>query len=274
CKNTMHKLVHLPINQLNEHITCRLCQGYLIDATTIVECLHAFCRSCLLTHLTQQHACPVCDIQLHKGDPYRAIRLDRALQSLVYKLVPGLFKSEMTRRRQFYVEHPSAGSDRALSPEKRGDLLAPETASLVQDDERVSLSLELADTKRIRNGRLLRTDCVDQTRACYLLAPACLTVQQLQKFLRLKLDLRPTQSIAIFYTEDCLHADFSIMDIAYVYAWRRKGPLRLFYTVLESAAARASAGAAAAAAAAGCPSSTFGLSSCSASDSGADANSS
>lgn len=25
---------------INEHITCRLCAGYLIDATTITECLH------------------------------------------------------------------------------------------------------------------------------------------------------------------------------------------------------------------------------------------
>ncbi len=37
------KLCHI-----NAHITCRLCEGYLIDATTVTECLHT-CRS-LLTH--------------------------------------------------------------------------------------------------------------------------------------------------------------------------------------------------------------------------------
>ncbi|KAK3698103.1 hypothetical protein QZH41_017523 [Actinostola sp. cb2023] len=31
---------NISLSQLNEHITCRLCKGYLIDATTIVECLH------------------------------------------------------------------------------------------------------------------------------------------------------------------------------------------------------------------------------------------
>lgn len=25
---------------INAHITCRLCNGYLIDATTVTECLH------------------------------------------------------------------------------------------------------------------------------------------------------------------------------------------------------------------------------------------
>ena len=27
--------------RLNEHLTCKLCDGYFIDATTIIECLHS-----------------------------------------------------------------------------------------------------------------------------------------------------------------------------------------------------------------------------------------
>lgn len=30
----------VPISELNEHITCKLCAGYLIDATMVTECLH------------------------------------------------------------------------------------------------------------------------------------------------------------------------------------------------------------------------------------------
>jgi hypothetical protein len=29
------------LKTVNPHITCNLCRGYLIDATTIVECLHS-----------------------------------------------------------------------------------------------------------------------------------------------------------------------------------------------------------------------------------------
>lgn len=37
-------------------------------------------------------------------------RPDKALQDIVYKLVPGLFHSEMQRRQQFYKEHPQRGN--------------------------------------------------------------------------------------------------------------------------------------------------------------------
>ena len=39
------------LKDLNDVITCRLCEGYLIDATTITECLHTFCKSCIVKHL-------------------------------------------------------------------------------------------------------------------------------------------------------------------------------------------------------------------------------
>lgn len=35
---TMEKKIKLRI--LNNYITCRICRGYLIDATTVTECLH------------------------------------------------------------------------------------------------------------------------------------------------------------------------------------------------------------------------------------------
>lgn len=35
------------LKTVNPHITCNLCKGYLINATTIVECLHSCkCRQC------------------------------------------------------------------------------------------------------------------------------------------------------------------------------------------------------------------------------------
>ena len=36
---------------INAHITCRLCSGYLIDATTVTECLHT-CACKVLHALT------------------------------------------------------------------------------------------------------------------------------------------------------------------------------------------------------------------------------
>ena len=38
---------------LNEHFQCGICQGYIIDATTISECLHS-CKALLPREYSQQ----------------------------------------------------------------------------------------------------------------------------------------------------------------------------------------------------------------------------
>lgn len=82
---------------LNDYITCKICKGYLIDAVTVSECLHSFCKTCLVLHFTDKHskACPKCDLIVHKAKPLLNIRPDPMLQDIVYKLVPGLFKSKL-----------------------------------------------------------------------------------------------------------------------------------------------------------------------------------
>lgn len=44
CLWTMAYACHLQLLDLNPHLICSLCAGYLIDATTIIECLHS-CKS-------------------------------------------------------------------------------------------------------------------------------------------------------------------------------------------------------------------------------------
>lgn len=36
-----HKPINVLLKTVGQQITCFLCKGYLIDATTIVECLHS-----------------------------------------------------------------------------------------------------------------------------------------------------------------------------------------------------------------------------------------
>ncbi|XP_072563241.1 polycomb group RING finger protein 3-like isoform X2 [Paramormyrops kingsleyae] len=87
---------------LNPHITCHLCEGYLIDATTVTECLHTFCRSCLVKYLEENNTCPTCRIVIHQSHPLQYIGHDRTMQDIVYKLVPGLQDAEMKKQRDFY----------------------------------------------------------------------------------------------------------------------------------------------------------------------------
>ncbi|KOX80506.1 Polycomb group protein Psc [Melipona quadrifasciata] len=92
------------LREVNPYLICPLCRGYLIDAITVVECLHSFCRSCILKHLNTEAHCPSCKHVLNKAKPN--IKADKALQDIVYKLVPGLYHKEMRRRREFYKKHP------------------------------------------------------------------------------------------------------------------------------------------------------------------------
>lgn len=141
--------IRIRVAELNPFLLCSLCNGYLIDACTISECGHSYCRSCLFanisTQLGIQHPapsstallesptpstatsspnteklqsqdlhrvspvagaalrCPLCDSPLQRAHPERSVRADRALQLLVYKLVPMLHANETNRRRTFGI---------------------------------------------------------------------------------------------------------------------------------------------------------------------------
>jgi polycomb group RING finger protein 3 len=92
------------LKDVNEFITCVLCKGYLIDATTITECLHTFCKKCIVEYLEENTNCPICDTLLHQSHPLLYISHDRTLQSIVYKMVANLEKNEIERQCKFYRE--------------------------------------------------------------------------------------------------------------------------------------------------------------------------
>uniref|UniRef100_U3KN25 Polycomb group ring finger 3 n=1 Tax=Oryctolagus cuniculus TaxID=9986 RepID=U3KN25_RABIT len=110
---------------INAHITCRLCSGYLIDATTVTECLHTFCRSCLVKYLEENNTCPTCRIVIHQSHPLQYIGHDRTMQDIVYKLVPGLQEAEMRKQREFYhklgMEVPGDTKGEACSAKQHSD---------------------------------------------------------------------------------------------------------------------------------------------------------
>ncbi|NXS95488.1 PCGF6 protein, partial [Jacana jacana] len=55
--------------ELTPYILCSICKGYFIDATTITECLHTFCKSCIVRHFYYSNRCPKCNIVVHQTQP-------------------------------------------------------------------------------------------------------------------------------------------------------------------------------------------------------------
>ncbi|XP_042570836.1 polycomb complex protein BMI-1-A [Cyprinus carpio] len=244
---TMHRTTRIKITELNPHLMCVLCGGYFIDATTIIECLHSFCKMCIVRYLETSKYCPICDVQVHKTKPLLNIRSDKTLQDIVYKLVPGLFKNEMKRRRDFYAEHPSVDAANG-SNEDRGEV-ADEDKRIITDDEIISLSIEFFDQRYVIAYVCISEffcQCIclccysfknvgkEVNNKRYLQCPAAMTVMHLRKFLRSKMDIPPTFQIEVMYEDEPLKDYYTLMDIAYIYTWRRNGPLPLKYRVRPS----------------------------------------
>nr|XP_049605935.1 polycomb complex protein BMI-1-A [Syngnathus scovelli] len=229
----MHRTTRIKITELNPHLMCVLCGGYFIDATTIIECLHSFCKMCIVRYLETSKYCPICDVQVHKTKPLLNIRSDKTLQDIVYKLVPGLFKNEMKRRRDFYAEHPVEASNG--SNEDRGEV-ADEDKRIITDDEIISLSIEFFDqSSRLTGGLEEKHSSKDQmANKRYLQCPAAMTIMHLRKFLRSKMDIPNTYQVEVMYEDEPLKDYYTLMDIAYIYTWRRTGPLPLQYRVRPS----------------------------------------
>ncbi|XP_061429103.1 LOW QUALITY PROTEIN: polycomb complex protein BMI-1-like [Lethenteron reissneri] len=225
----MHRTTRIKMTEFNPHLICVLCGGYFIDATTITECLHSFCKTCIVRYLESSKFCPVCDVQVHKTRPLLNLRSDKTLQDIVYKLVPDLFKGEMKRRRDFYSAHPAADVG---SNEARGEV-ADEDKQIITDDEIISLSIEYhhaAASHAAPNSEEFKINGKDCAKR-YLQCPAAMAVMHLRKFLRNKMDVPSNYQVDVMYEDESLKDYYTLMDIAYIYAWRRDGPLPLRYRV-------------------------------------------
>ncbi|XP_063985597.1 polycomb group protein Psc-like [Diachasmimorpha longicaudata] len=231
----------LKLAKLNEQLTCKLCQGYFIDATTIIECLHSFCRSCIVKYLETNKYCPICEVQVHKSKPLLNIRPDHTLQDIVYKLVPGCYQNEMRCRREFYEKHPEAPLS-SMSPEARGE---PIESHIYSPDESLSLSLEYYNPSLNDSPIPSETDEEKSSSSSsksqprrYLRCPAAVTVFHLQKLIRAKYGLSDVHRVDIMYKEEPLYGNYTLMDVMYIYHWRRKVPLHLSYRIFESSPKR------------------------------------
>ncbi|KFZ47354.1 Polycomb group RING finger protein 2, partial [Antrostomus carolinensis] len=147
------------------------------------------------------------------------LRSDKTLQDIVYKLVPGLFKDEMKRRRDFYAAYPMAEVPNG-SNEDRGEVSEQDKANLT-DDEIVSLSIEFYEGSSNASppGPLLLRPQKNGVR--FLRCPAAMTVMHLAKFLRNKMDVPSKYKVEVLYEDEPLKEYYTLMDIAYIYPWRR-----------------------------------------------------
>ncbi|XP_076221037.1 uncharacterized protein LOC116432137 [Nomia melanderi] len=235
------------VKELNEHIVCPLCRGYLIDATTLVECLHSFCRGCIVRRLSSgARACPVCNVATSPP-----LLPDVKLQRLVYLLVPGLFRSELERRRHFRLVNPQCpplapplgALDLTLDDFVSLSLCAldePEDEARDQSPESFAGSRPRANVDQPNHEEATR---IRSTR--YLKCPAGVTVRHLVRLLMLKRGWEEVNSLGVNKIEMLcersneqrldtpkmisLDHSWTLLDLACIFGWKRDSPMKLFY---------------------------------------------
>ncbi|UYV78160.1 PCGF3 [Cordylochernes scorpioides] len=224
----MEKRIRL--RNLNPHITCQICHGYLIDATTVTECLHTFCKSCLVKHLEDNNTCPTCDIVIHQSHPLQYISYDRTMQDIVYKVVPNLQEMELKREQEFFKkrglplprpqlplvpgsQQPVMEAPVATTPVPHGK---PSSSSRRQDD------LHRAD-EQVNIHLVASQGSLRQVKRRFIRCSAQATVTHIKKFLAHKLyhNLEKYKDVDIFCNEELLGKDHTLKFVC-ITRWRFK----------------------------------------------------
>ncbi|NXG18550.1 PCGF2 protein, partial [Grallaria varia] len=137
---------------------------------------------------------------------------------------------EMKRRRDFYAAYPVAEVPNG-SNEDRGEVAEQDKGSLT-DDEIVSLSIEFYEGSREEKKGTMENGDLEKEKVSVvghgsggLAVPLCPsrgphTVPPC-----------PLGQVEVLYEDEPLKEYYTLMDIAYIYPWRRNGPLPLKYRV-------------------------------------------
>nr|XP_015857324.1 polycomb group RING finger protein 6 isoform X1 [Peromyscus maniculatus bairdii] len=202
--------------ELTPYIMCSICKGYLIDATTITECLHTFCKSCIVRHFYYSNRCPKCNIVVHQTQPLYNIRLDRQLQDIVYKLVINLEEREKKQMHDFYKERglevPKPAVPQPVPSSKGKTKKVLESVFRIPPELDMSLLLEFIganeDTGHFKHS--LRFEPLEKK---FVRVSGEATIGHVEKFLRRKMGLDPACQVDIICGDHLLERYQTLREI-------------------------------------------------------------
>ncbi|XP_053548299.1 polycomb group RING finger protein 5 isoform X2 [Bombina bombina] len=208
------------VKEFNPHITCYICKGYLIKPTTVTECLHTFCKTCIVQHFEESNDCPKCGNQVHETNPLEMLRLDNTLEEIIFKLVPGL-REEQSRESEFWKRNqPQENGEDGLPKVKR---LRGEEEDNEEDqdyhrsDPQIAICLDC-----LRNNGQSGENVVKGLMKKFIRCSTRVTVGTIKKFLSLKLKLPSTYELDVLCNGEIMGKDHT-MEFIYMTRWRLRG---------------------------------------------------
>ncbi|RMX46639.1 hypothetical protein pdam_00012427 [Pocillopora damicornis] len=211
------------------------------------------CRSCIVRYLQDRddNKCPSCSILIHETNPFEMLRLDKTLEDVIYKLIPELQANEEEREQEFYkqqnveerkkikeehIENGTNGSKLFSASDstdykpasKRVKLSGDEYdsgANFHRDDPQIGVCLEcLCDNS-------VQEQPIKELVRKYIRCSSRLTIAQVKKFLKVKLDLRTADQIEVMCNGEIMGKDHTL-EFVYMTRWRIK-VTKTFLRILE-----------------------------------------
>lgn len=227
----------IKLQELNSLITCELCRGYLIKPTTITECLHTFCRSCIVKHLQDKddNLCPICAILIHETNPFEMLRSDQTLEDVIYKLIPSLQENEQNRVRKFYEQHKSEDENKIKEERQENGSAVPDSTTDEPAVKRVKLLAGDDDSKEnfhrddpqigvcleCLSDNSIEEQPVKELVRKYIRCSSRLTIAQVKKFLKVKLNLKTADQVEVMCNGEIMGKDHTL-EFVYMTRWRIK----------------------------------------------------
>ncbi|KAL3900732.1 MAG: hypothetical protein SGPRY_012404, partial [Prymnesium sp.] len=210
---------------LNQHLVCTLCMGYFKDACTIIECLHTFCRNCIMRHICESNTCPQCDSQLGTN-PKDLVRTDRTLQSIVDKVFPQFARTaEQAKRPEKRSLSPVDDGKQSKAAKGAGELGVGGEGEREEVVDEVSFSLCEAEPR-------LSTQHGTKLEKPFLRTKSHLTVAQLKKYLARKMSLTAGNEIDVLCRKSVMPPEITLDRILKEH-WKNVDDLVLHYRVFH-----------------------------------------
>uniref|UniRef100_UPI0037E708D2 polycomb group RING finger protein 5-B-like isoform X3 n=1 Tax=Semicossyphus pulcher TaxID=241346 RepID=UPI0037E708D2 len=207
------------VKDFNHFITCYLCRGYLIKPTTVTECLHTFCKSCIVQHFEDSNDCPKCGIQVHETNPLEMLRLDNTLEEIIFKLVPGLREKEEQQELEFWRKNQPKenGQGDEGDGDGGGDDDDGGDGDYHRSDPQIAICLDC-----LRNTGQSGESTVSDLMKRFIRCSSRVTVGTIKKFLSLKLKLPSSYELDVLCNGEIMGRDHTL-EFIYMTRWRLHG---------------------------------------------------
>lgn len=138
------------------------------------------CRSCIVSHLCRSlpATCPVlmCDVSIHKSNPFKCIMRDPQMQDLVNKVVPQLVQNERQRKKDYYK------SINKEDPDDDNTNQGSDAQGATESNESKKVNHPVIGVELVA-----RNEDTEQIDLRYLRVSSNATISHIQKFLSAKL---------------------------------------------------------------------------------------